>query len=147
MTAVGPTWISAAGRPSDALHQDAPRMLDAGSDTVQPARRSPQRVRDRRGARSRLARDLPRPQLHAVTALAFWNAAVHATGIDPGRHIDQHELSLRVIFGLPREQSDDRSTGTSTDLISQATVIPRSSMAEGKSRRNHLDFFAAAVAA
>ena len=45
--------------------------------------RLPQRVRDRRGAIP-AGRDLLRPQLHAVTALDFWNAPVRATGIDPG---------------------------------------------------------------
>jgi hypothetical protein len=83
-TAVGPDLD--LGRRSPERRHPPGCTADAGCRLrYGPADRGrlPQRVRDRRGAIP-AGRDLLRPQLHAVTALDFWNAPVRATGIDPG---------------------------------------------------------------
>ena len=120
MTAVGPDLDLGRRPPELRVYPDAPRMFDAGSDTVQPA--AAVAATRSRSARRAIppCKGSARAQLHGVTALTFWNAAVRATGIDPGGIYTQHELSLRVIFGLHGERSGDRSTGTSIgfDVVS-----------------------------
>lgn len=80
------------------------RMLDAGPDTVQPAAGDRRHVSEAGMAASigRPGRSA-RPQLHAFSPLAFWNAAPRATGIDPAGIYTNTNTPLRVIFGLRKK--------------------------------------------
>lgn len=48
-----------------------------------------------------------------ITALAFWNAAVRATGIDPGGIYTNTNCHSASYSASCREQSGDQATGTS----------------------------------
>ncbi len=110
-------------------------------------RRSPQRVRDRRGARNPCRQGIWPDRSCTRSPRALSGTLPRVTGID-----------LDGIYTNTNSHSASHSGSTADavvtgrrarvpDLMSQATVIPRGSMVERKSRRNQLDFVSAAVAA
>lgn len=99
------TWISAGGRLSYALHENAQLMFDAGFDTVKPE------TGDRRnlfkiGVAPAITAGKgywARPQLRVFAALGFWNAAARAAGVDSGGIYTMTDKTFGATFGLQGE--------------------------------------------
>jgi maltoporin len=97
------TWISAGGRLSYAVHDNAQVMFDAGFDTVKPE------VGDRRNlfkvgiapAISAGPGYYSRPQLRVFATLAYWNDAARAAGVDSGGIYTETDKKFGATFGLP----------------------------------------------
>jgi maltoporin len=98
-------WISAGGRLSYAIHDNAQLMFDAGFDSVKPAN----------GARRNLFKVTvapaitagkaywARPQLRLFATLAFWNDAAREAGVDSGGIYIGTDKKLGATFGLQGE--------------------------------------------
>lgn len=98
-------WISAGGRVSYAIHDNAQLMFDAGFDTVK------QEGADRRnlfkiGVAPAITAGKgywARPQLRLFATLAFWNAAAREAGVDSGGIYAGTDQQVGATFGLQGE--------------------------------------------
>jgi maltoporin len=98
-------WISAGGRLSYALQENAQIMFDAGFDTVKAP------VGDRRnvfkiGVAPAITAGKAywaRPQLRAFATLAFWNAGARGAGVDSGGIYTNTDKTFGATFGLQGE--------------------------------------------
>ena len=99
------TWISAGGRLSYAIHDNAQLMFDAGFDSVKPENGDRRNLFKLSVAPAITAGKAywARPQLRLFATLAFWNDAAREAGVDSGRIYVGTDKKVGATFGMHAE--------------------------------------------